>query len=103
MSVPPLHEAIRRLVFSALEELNGQLAPERQIVHSDATGLVGARGGLDSLGLVNLVVLLEERIEEEYGAAVDLLTGTDDGMSHFESVGTLIRYLQSLLSEHAHA
>jgi acyl carrier protein len=90
-------------VFSALEELNGQLLPERRIVRSDATSLVGPQGKLDSLGLVNLVVLLEDRIEREHAATVDLLTGGEDGMAHFQSVGTLIRHIELLLHDHAHA
>ena len=63
--------------------------------------LYGSKGFLDSLGLVNLVVELEERIEEEYG--VLLAIADERAMSRrrspFLTVNTLTDYLKELLAE----
>jgi acyl carrier protein len=91
---------VRDTVFRVLDDMNEQLPPGRRLLKSDATVLIGPSGGLDSLGLVNLIVLLEQRVESEFNVSVGLIE--DDVMSaapiHFADVASLTRHLTDVLS-----
>jgi acyl carrier protein len=67
----------------------------------EATSLVGQQAVLDSIGMVTLVVDLEQRIESEYGAVIALANDRAMSMrnSPFRTVKTLIDYVCSLLAE----
>jgi hypothetical protein len=53
---------IRKLVLDAIRELNRQLPPDRPLLASSDTILMGEGGILDSFDLVNLWVMIEEGI-----------------------------------------
>ena len=59
-------EKAAKIVFKALDELNEQLSGKNKIKKSLDTVLFGQKGCLDSLGLVNLIVAVEQEIEEEF-------------------------------------
>ncbi|HXH24138.1 MAG TPA: acyl carrier protein [Vicinamibacterales bacterium] len=88
------------VVFASLDELNEQRAPEERLRKALETPLVGDGGSLDSLGLVNLIVILEERLDAVIGAPVTLLDDEhlDPSAGHFATVGTLVAHLETLLS-----
>ena len=96
-----LEERVRRTVFDVLDELNEQLPPPQQLAKADATVLIGEEGGLDSLGLVNLMSLLEQRIETEFQTSMNLIEGpfVDEASTHLANVRSLTRYLASALCE----
>ena len=93
---------VREVIFRALDELNGQLPANRQLSKADDTVLVGATGGLDSLGLVNLIAVLEQQVEAEFQTSINLID--DDLMSeapvHFADVASLTRHLAASLATH---
>jgi acyl carrier protein len=94
-------DKIRQTVFTVLDELNEQLPGDQQLAKTDTTALVGPDGVLDSLGLVNLIALLEQRVESDFNTSVSLID--DDLMSeastHFADVASLTRYLASVLRD----
>ena len=65
------------------------------------TRLIGREAVLDSMGLVNLIVEIEQRLEDDLGMAVVL--ADDRAMSQqkspFRSVGSLADYLSQLVGE----
>jgi acyl carrier protein len=65
------------------------------------TPLFGKKGLFDSIGLVGLVVSVEEAIENTYGVAVSL--ADEKAMSHskspFRSIGSLAEYASRLVEE----
>ena len=65
------------------------------------TELFGGGGFLDSLGLVNLVLSLEESIEEEMDVSLSLTDAKalSEKNSPFRSVGALAEYATRRLSE----
>lgn len=65
------------------------------------TSLFGTDGILDSMGLVNLVVALEERIQDEYDVAITLADerAMSRSKSPFRTVTTLAEYIEELLRE----
>ncbi|MCL4298377.1 MAG: hypothetical protein KJ077_21750 [Anaerolineae bacterium] len=95
-------ERITQTVFEVIDELN-QLLPAEQHLEKDAdTPLFGKSGRLDSLGLVNLIVATEQKIEEKFdGAAITLADSMTLPEEHspFTSVGKLVDHLSLLLEQ----
>jgi len=74
---------MEEIYLAALDEVNRLLPPDRKVGTSLDAVLLGADSELDSLGLVNLVVALEQRIDDAFGAQVALVN--KDSMSRAES------------------
>ncbi|MFQ5823908.1 MAG: acyl carrier protein [bacterium] len=89
-------------IFSAIDEVNLQLPKEQHLEKSIETGLVDTSGKLDSLGLINLIVAIEQKIEEEFEVAITLVDGSHNN-SPFRTVGTLADYISLLLEEKSNA
>jgi D-alanine--poly(phosphoribitol) ligase subunit 2 len=61
----PIHPStVELIVYKCIEELNHQLPAELKLQSSLDTILIGEGGVLDSLGLITLVVSLEEAMVE---------------------------------------
>ncbi len=74
---------------------------DKDITSTPDTKLFGNDGILDSMGLVNLVVSLEERIQEEYDVAITLADESAMSLSKspFLTVASLADYIEELLRE----
>lgn len=88
-------------IYGAIDEVNQQLPGNQHIEKSTDTILFGRSGVLDSLGLVNLIVTVEERVEEEFGVAITIADerAMSQENSPFKSVGTFANYISFLLEE----
>ena len=90
---------VTHAVFDAVDEVNQQLPKGRQLEKSVDTVLYGESAELDSLGLINLIVATEQKIEEKIGVTITL--ADDESMSQkdspFTSIGNLIDYISLLL------
>ena len=94
-------ENITQMLFGVIDEIN-QLRPrEEHLVKDLETPLAGDSGRLDSAGLINLIVVAEQKTDEELGRPI-LLTD-DRTMSQvnqvFRTLGTLAEYIHLLLNE----
>jgi acyl carrier protein len=91
-------EAVK-VIYDAIAQLNPQLPKEQQLRPSLDTALFGSDGKLDSLGVANLIVILEQEVEECYGFKVDLTQ--DDpfslGSGHFRDISSLATYISGLV------
>ena len=67
------HDEALKVVYDAIDVVNRQLPASKRLPKSPDTVIVGAGGSLDSLGIVTLVVLVED--------------------SPFQSIGTLTHYI----------
>lgn len=90
---------IAEAVFQVVDELNEQLPRSQRLARTEATLLSGAGAQLDSLGLVNLIVGVEQRIQDEFNVTVDL---TDEltlsaEQPYLSSIGSMISYLSSMI------
>ena len=90
-------------IEKALEELNQQLPPEAQLEVSPDAILLGPDGRLDSLGLVNLILLIEERMARELSVEISL---TDEQTlsqpeAVFRDVQTLAHHILALTEQGA--
>lgn len=79
------------------------LPPETCSLLDPKTVLLGQGSVVDSLGLVTLIVNLEQKIEQAYGISISL--ADERAMSHksspFRTVSTLTAYVEQLLAESA--
>jgi acyl carrier protein len=95
--------SIREAVFHAIDELNQQLPPNRHLARRETTPLAGPDGPLDSLGVVNLIVLVEQQLEARAGITINLIdTELLEGGAALNTVGTLVAFITSALDERAH-
>ena len=95
------HEKITQMLFSVIDELN-QLRPTEEHLEKDLeTPLAGDFGRLDSTGLINLIVVTEQKTAEEL--SMPILLTDDRTMSQvnqvFRTLGTLADYIHLLLKE----
>lgn len=94
--MPPESEYLD-LIYEVVRDFNGQLPPDQRLVSAPETVLIGDGGVLDSLGLINFLVLAEDALTERLGQRVTLLDeklmGAEGGP--FETIGSLARYVSS--------
>jgi hypothetical protein len=94
-------ERILRCVLSAVDELNEGLPRAKQLGKTPEVVLFGEQGSLDSLGLATLVVLSEQRVEEEFGHAVTVADerAMSQHRSPFRTIETMADYITLLVEE----
>ena len=90
-------DAVLTVIRQCLKEINQQLPEELQVSDSPETVLVGNGGILDSLSLINLLVLLEDRAELDLGVSLSLvdeeIMTRDDGP--YRTVASLAEWIAS--------
>jgi len=94
-------ERVLQAVYSGVEEANALLPKEQQLDKSPETIIVSEAEGLDSLGLVNLIVAIESKIEAEFDSSVtlaDKITVLEEN-NPFRTIGTLTDYISMLLKD----
>lgn len=92
---------VTSVVFAAIDEINETSDPAEQISKNVHTILFGKDGVLDSIGLVNLIVTLEHKIETQLGRSVVL--ADEKAMSRktspFRTIALLIDYITESILE----
>jgi len=93
------------IIYDAIDEINELLPAERQALKSLDAVLVGESGSLDSFGLVNLIVAVEQRVNDELGVTLTLADerAMSRSRSPFRTVATLRDYIAARLKEKADA
>ncbi len=100
-----LSTADRSAVVSLIADTLRDLYEQNGIATDDAPGegtyLIGRRASLDSLGLVTLIVDLEQKIEETFNVALTLANerAMSQKSSPFLTVGSLADYICTLIDE----
>jgi acyl carrier protein len=94
-------EKITQMLFSVIDDLNQLRLTEEHLEKDLKTPLAGEFGSLDSAGLINLIVMIEQQTAEDLGIPIVL---TDDRtMSQvnqvFRTLGTLADYIHLLIKE----
>jgi len=96
-----MKEKILQSIYNSIDSLNTQLPREEQIEKSNSTALFGSGSKLDSLGLINLIVAVEQNIEDEFETCITLADerALSQNQSPFRTVGSLVDYIEILLKE----
>jgi acyl carrier protein len=94
-------ENIVTAIYRAIDWINGELPPDRQLIKAPETRLLGSQSVLDSMHLVSLVVTIEREVEDAFGVALTLADERALSMnaSPFRSVQSLADYIRMLVSE----
>ena len=94
-------DMITQVLFETIDEVNEQLPDHQRMFKSLDTAVFGESGRLDSLELVNFILLIEQRIEEKFDASVSLVDEhtLSQSESPFRTVGALAQHIAVLLAE----
>lgn len=94
-------ERVLDIVYGVMEELNEERASELRLPLSQDTVIFGSNSNLDSLGLVNLIVGVEQGILEKLG--LEIIIANEKAMSRkrspFRTVGSLVNYTTELIEQ----
>jgi acyl carrier protein len=88
-------------IYRAVDCINDELPPDRQLMKAPETRLLGAGSGLDSIQLVNLIMTTEHEIEDTIGVVVTLADERALSMkaSPFRSIQSLADYIALLVRD----
>ena len=88
-------------VLETIEEFNEQLDAEHKLELDAETRLLGRSSKLDSFGLVNLIILVEETLSDKFDSSITLADERAMSQEHspFRTVQSLADYAYTLLSE----
>jgi acyl carrier protein len=95
------NERVEKIVFDVIDETNEELSDSEKIGTSVDTILFGENGALDSIGLVNFIVEVEQKIGEVFETSVLIADekAVSQKNSPFRTIGTLVDYLTLLLEK----
>jgi acyl carrier protein len=107
MSAESINEPTRADVLAialeaAADAVNSE-TPADNAELSESTVLIGDHAVVDSLGLVQIITDVEERVSERYGRELDLTDERALSQKHspFRSVGTLVDHVMQYASSPA--
>ena len=95
------NERMIQLIYDAIDDVNAALEEGEKINKSPDTALFGESGSLDSLGFVNFIVAVEQKMEEKLGTTIAIADerAMSRKRSPFRTVKSLAEYISSLLEE----
>ena len=95
-----MNNTILELIYRAIDEVNSDRRPEDRLSRTEDAVILGRDGKLDSLGLVNFIVALEQAINDEMN--VELTLADERAMmmesSPFRTVRTLATFIETLMT-----
>ena len=96
-----MKDKIIEIIVSAANELNDEEEISLAGELTPSTRLFGENGVLDSMGLVSLVVAVEQAIDEELNASVSLADekALSQKNSPYQTIETLAEYAEKLIKE----
>jgi acyl carrier protein len=98
-------DEILNLIYDVIDELNETLPENQRLAKSPETLLFGGGANLESLGLVRLVLLLEQKVQDDLGRTVTLVDekAMSQSRSPFRTVAALADYVATLLGQESDA
>jgi acyl carrier protein len=94
-------ENIIAAIYRAIDWINRDLPPDRQLSKAPETRLLGSQSVLDSMHLVNLIVAIEQEVEDAFAIALTLADERALSMkaSPFRSIQSLTDYIGILITD----
>ena len=91
----------KSLAGNLIDKFNEESTDEIQLIKSSHTVLFGQGSKLDSMGLINLIVAVEQSVEDEFDITITLADerAMSQENSPFRTVGSLADYIELLLEE----
>ena len=96
-----MHKIIIELIYETIDTINEELTGEMKLEKSTHTALLGQGSNLDSLGLINLIVAVEQNVEDKFDKTITLADerAISQQISPFRTVDSLANYIEMLLKE----
>ena len=96
-----MQKKIIDLIFDTIDKFNNEYSDEIQLEKSSHTALLGQGSKLDSLGLINLIVAVEQNVEDKFDITITLADerAMSQEISPFRTVGSLADYIEMILVE----
>lgn len=96
-----MKKKVTEIIYQAINEINEELDQALKLEKSTNTVLMGSNGKLDSLGIVHLLVIIEQNIEDELDKIITLADerAMSQKRSPFLTIETLVDYIVMLLRE----
>ena len=96
-----MQKKIIDLIFDTIDKFNDEYSHEIQLEKSSHTALLGQGSKLDSLGLINLIVAVEQNVEDKFDITITLADerAMSQEISPFRTVGSLADYIEMILVE----
>jgi len=89
-------QAIAKLIEDTIDEINAFTPLERRIEKLPGTVIVGKGSALDSLGVINFLTALEEKVAVSTGRSVSLLS--EDALTNPDSPLHTIALIERFIS-----
>ena len=88
-------------IYRAVDCINAELPPDRQLGRTQDTRLMGPKSVLDSLHLVSFLITVEREVEDAIGVALTLANERALSMkeSPFRTIESLASYIKTLINE----
>ncbi len=92
-------EDIIQLIFAVVDQLNLQRFEDQRLEKSVEAPLFGGAGKLESLGLINLIVGIEEKVAEAFAVPINLAdeSSISPGDNPFQTIGSLADHIAAFL------
>lgn len=96
-----MKDLIIKNIYNSIKEIIESMDVKISLEKGIETPLFGNTGKLDSLGLINLIVSVEQNIEDEFDFTLSLANDRALSQKHspFRTVGSLADYIEMLLEE----
>lgn len=100
----PAPERVLQSIYAAVDEFNASQPESARLTKDPETILLGTNGKLDSLGLVNLLITVEQQVSADFDVPLTLASEKAFSMrnSPFASLKALSGYILGLLEEARH-
>ena len=94
-------KSIINLVCDVIDEVNIDLPSTQKLKKSLDTQLYGDKSEIDSLSLVNIIVLTEQKIEDEFNIIINLADekAMSQKNSPFRTIETFVEYIEKSVNE----
>ena len=96
-----MKEKIINIIFESIEEFNETSSINHKLEKKISTELFGENGKLDSLGLVNLLVITEQNIEDQFDVIITIADerAMSQKRSPLRTISSLADYIEMLLKD----
>ena len=86
---------VLRAIFRAIDDANKLAPPDAQLAKESSTVLLGEGGVLDSLGLITLIVAIEEKLQSDLGVQAIVLDedALADPDGSYRTIDTLANWI----------
>lgn len=90
-----------QIIYAAIDEINADLDLSEKIEKKEDTIIFGDNNSLDSIGLVNFITIIEQKIEDATGKFISIADERAMSMENnpFKTVASLKAYIEMLVHE----